>query len=126
MAVLTQKILDESRVAIVALLTHITTGTGDDAITLQTTDLETPVQIGASDRNKALDADESVDNFISLKWKLTSQEPNSQPVNLSEVGIQDGLNETANLKAGYVFNASTKDNDSQWTIRFTGKVIEGV
>lgn len=125
MVVLTQKILDEARAAIVPLISHITVGTGAAAITLDTTDLETPVQIGAVDRNKLVNTDESVDNFISLKWKITSTEPDTQPVNLSEVGIQDGLNETANLKAAFIFGVSTKDDDSQWTIRFTGRVIEG-
>ena len=34
--------------------------------------------------------------------------------------------ETGNLKAAFDFNASTKDNQSQWTVRFSGKVIENV
>jgi len=125
MVVLTQLILDEVRAAIVPLLSFLTVGTGDDAITLASTDIETPVQIGVADRNKALDTDESTDNFIVLKFKLTAAEPDTQPVNLSEVGIQDGVTETSNLKAGFIFSASTKDSDSQWTVRFSGRVIEG-
>ena len=66
------------------------------------------------------------DNFFVLSWKLTATEPNALPVNLTTVGIQDGANETGNLKAGHTFNASTKDNQSVWTIRLSGGVIEGV
>lgn len=125
MVVLTQLLLNEIRAAVVPLLSFMTCGTGDNVITLASTDIETAVQIGAADRNKALDTDESTDNFIVLKFKLTAAEPDTQPVNLSEVGIQDSVTETANLKAGFVFNASIKDSDSQWTVRFSGRVIEG-
>ena len=109
------------------LIPHITVGTGDEPITLQSTDLESPVQIGASDRNKAREASESSvsDNFFILKFKLTATEPNSLPVNLQEFGIQEGINESTQLKAAHILNAaSTKDNTSQWVIRFSGRVVE--
>lgn len=129
MVILTQKILDEVATYIANnLISHMTVGTGDNVISLTTTDLETPVQIGISDRNKAMEPGSPVvtDNFFVATYKLTTSEPNSQPVNISEAGIQDGATETGNLKAGIIFNASTKDNLSVWTLRFTGKVIEGI
>jgi len=128
MVVLTQKLLDEITTHIANnLIPNLTTGTGDDAITLTSTDLETPVQIGDTDRNKAAESTTIIDNFFVKSFLLTSAEPDSQPVNLQEFGIQDGLNETAELKAGLVLPvASTKDNLSQWTLRFSGKVLENV
>lgn len=126
MVVLTQKVLDEIATYIANnLLSNITVGTGDNAIVLESTDLETAVQIGASDRNKAVDTTTITDNFFVKKFKLLATEPDSQPVSLGEVGIQPGATTTDELKAGFVFNPSTKDNESQWTIRFQGKVIEG-
>lgn len=129
MVVFTQLLLNEVALNIFNnLIPHLTTGTGDDPIDLTTADLETPVQIGVSDRNKGSESSESsvTDNFFVQKYKLTATEPNSLPVNLQELGIQDGLNESTKLKAGFVLNAaSTKDNTSQWVIRFSGRVVEG-
>lgn len=127
MVVLTQELLDEIAVYVANnLLSHATVGIGDDPILTTSTDIETPVQIGAVDRNKAADSISVVDNFMVMKYKLTVAEPDSQPVNISEVGIQPGANTADELKAGVVFLASTKDNASQWTLRFSGRVIEGV
>lgn len=128
MVVLTQIVLDEIASYIYNnLVSHICVGTGDNPILLTSTDLETPVQIGAANRNKAEESGESTltDNFFVKKFKLNAVEPNSLPVNLSEVGIQNSATETDNLKAGFVFDASTKDNTSQWIIRFNGRVVEG-
>jgi len=128
MVVLTQIVLDEIATYIYNnLVGFLTVGTGDNAIALTSTDLETPVQIGAVDRNKAEESGEStlVDNFFTKKFKLNAVEPNSLPVNISEAGIQNSATETDNLKAGFIFNASTKDNQSQWVIRFNGRVVEG-
>ena len=127
MVVLTQEILDELAAYIANSLTsHLTVGTGDNPITLASTDLETPVQIGASDRNKAVNDIEVTDNFFVKEYILTTAEPDSQPVNIGEVGIQQGLNVTDKLKAGFIFIPSTKDNNSKWTMRFSGKVIEEI
>jgi hypothetical protein len=128
MVVLTEIILDEVATYIANnLISHLTVGTGDDDIALTTTDLETPVQIGVSDRNKAaVSGSPSItSNSFVQTFKITAPEPDSQPVNLSEVGIQPGATTTDELKAGFTFNPSTKDNESQWTVRFTGTVIEG-
>jgi len=127
MVVLTQITLDAVSTYIVNnLLPYMTVGTGDDPITVSATDIETPVQIGSSDRNKIVDSTTITDNFFVKEFKITSAEPDTQPVNISEVGIQSGLNVTDKLAAGFVFLASTKDNASQWTVRFQGKTIEGV
>ena len=128
MVVLTNKILNEIADYIYNnLISHITVGTGNNTIALTSTDLETPVKIGAVDRNKVEESEGSsvTDNFFVKKFKLNAVEPNTLPVNISEVGIQDGANEDSNLKAAFVFNASTKDDQSQWVIRFNGRVVEG-
>jgi len=126
MVVLTQILLNEIAASVFDLIDYVTVGTGDAKINLASTDIETPVQIGASNRNKIADeADSSVtDNFFVKKFKLLATEPNSQPVVIGEVGLQDGANETSNLKAGFVITPLTKDVASQWIIRFNGKVIE--
>ena len=128
MVVLTQLLLNDIATDIFNnLIPHLTVGTGDDPIDLISTDIETPVQIGVSDRNKISESVGSAvtDNFFVKKYKLTATEPNSLPVNLQEFGIQDGINESTKLKAGFVLNtASTKDNTSQWIIRFSGRVVE--
>jgi hypothetical protein len=126
MVVLTQRTLDAVTTHIANnLFPYMTVGKGDNPITLESTDLETPVQIGNSDRNKVSNSTTITDNFFVKEFKLTAPEPDIQPVNLSEVGIQSGLNVTDKLAAGFVFLASTKDNASQWTARMQGKVIEG-
>jgi len=125
MVALTQTILDEIADYIANQLTsHLTVGTGDNAITLASTDLETPVQIGVADRNKSAESVTVTDNFFSKEYILTTGEPDTQPVNIGEVGIQPGADTTDELKVGFVFTASTKDTDSKWTIRLSGKVIE--
>lgn len=126
MVVLTQSILDNTANYVgVTELTFLTVGEGNDPIALDTTDLETPVQIGASDRNKAIDSVTITDNFFEVEWIITAPEPETQPVNLSEVGVQSGLNVNDDLKLGFPFFASTKDNASQWRVRLSGRVIEG-
>lgn len=124
--VLTQATLDAlATYAANNLFSHLTVGTGDDPIDLTSTDLETPVQIGSSDRNKAFETITVTDNFFVLSVKLTATEPDTQPVNLSQAGIQPGTTTTDDLRAGLNYTADTKDNQSQWTLRFTGKIIQG-
>lgn len=109
------------------LLPYLTVGTGTAALNSSSTDITSAVQIGSSDRNKAPESISVVDNSFVLTFKLTSMEPDSQPVNISEVGIQgDGntVDTDDELKSYYVFDASTKDNASQWTIRYSGRVVE--
>lgn len=106
------------------LFSNVTVGTGDEPFGLTSTDLEAAVQIGVADRNKAFESIDVTDNFFVLSVKLTALEPDTQPVNLGEVGIQSGATTTDDLRAGLVFTADTKDNQSQWTMRFTGKIIQ--
>ena len=120
-----QATLDAMATALAATLTHLTVGTGDDAIQLSTTDLETAVQIGSSDRNKAIDSNSVTDNSFQVTATLQATEPNSQPVNLRELGFQSGLNTSNDLRLALILPSSqTKDNASRWTIRASGSVEE--
>lgn len=122
-----QRILNETASYLVNnYFKYLTVGTGDNPITLTTTDLESPVQIGASDRNKARDSFTLTENAFKVKFTLQAPEPNSQPVNIGEVGCQSGLNTTDELEVGYVFLPSTKDNLSKWKLRMSGRVVENV
>lgn len=127
MVVLTQKILNDVTSYLVANhFQYLTVGTGDNPITLETTDLESPVQIGSSDRNKIYDSITQNENAFNIKFSLQAPEPDSQPVNIGEFGIQTGANVDDELEAGFVQLSSTKDNLSKWNIRYSGRVIEDV
>ena len=127
MVVLTQRILNAVATNLVDNhFQFLTVGTGDNPITTSSTDLESAVQIGASNRNKARDSETITDNAFQLFFSLSASEPNSQPVNIGEVGTQTSLTKTDELESAFVFLPSTKDNLSKWNIRMSGRVIEDI
>ena len=106
---------------------HMSVGTGTTALSGGETVLPNAVQIGISDFNKILETGttgSSLSGRTALyKFKLTSGEPNTLPVNIGNVGLVDNSGNGSKLAVGGVFaTTATKDNLSQWVIRAEVKI----
>ena len=107
------------------VLNYLTTGTGSAGTTLTSEDLESPVDIQAGIRNLLPLTITTNGNFFRLKFRLTSAMPQSLPVDLQEFGMM----QTSTATSGMVFGwtqpvANTKDNQSQWDLTLSGRVVE--
>lgn len=105
-------------------------GTGTTVFLGTDTDLNIPQQIGGTSalRNKVYDSGSTSfitsgsTSFVHL-FKLNTLEPNTQPVNLRELGTFKTLADNNDMGNMQLLNvAQTKDNTVQWNVRFQGRV----
>jgi 2-phospho-L-lactate guanylyltransferase (CobY/MobA/RfbA family) len=107
------------------LFLYLATGTGNNAITLTSEDLESPVQTGSSQRNIPSASTSTMNNFVRFKFRLTSAMPYALPVSLQEFGLHKTATATSDLVAGWTLPvANTKDNQSQWDVTISVRAVE--
>lgn len=104
---------------------YVGVGTAGDATLIGDTDLGTPVTM-SDGRNRVIESGSVTANQFTNTYRLPSTEPDSQPVNLQEIGTFETSGDTTNMgMRGVLSTTQTKDNSVEWIIRVTGTVTEG-
>lgn len=104
------------------LYVQIATGTTDISTGQTILDGSTQIGVSAALYNKTREVG-TIDSFIDgrravYKFKITTGEPNVQPVNIGQIGLMKVLDDSGGLGIGGKFPVtSTKDNLSQWVSR---------
>ena len=124
------QILNDAMRNIFSTYKWISVDTGTTSISNTATNLTnggTQIGISAALFNKVYESG-STDSLLNgrsavWKWKLTAGEPNTQPINIGQIGLMKSLVAGASLGIGAKLPiAKTKDNQSQWVIRMTSKM----
>lgn len=112
--------LNELRDYISTTYAYITVGTGTTTPSTADTDLDTPVQITTTTRNKTyqtLDTSLGTGKLRFDHW-LATTEPQTQPVNIQEIGLISSSDGSGTLLYRVVLgSALTKDNTQEWIIK---------
>lgn len=107
------------------LIRYMGFGTGNTAISLTTSDVDTPVSVESGVRNLAVEDFTLNGNFFKAHFVLTQAMPVTQPSDIQQIGVHSGEDDTTELYWGHTFRvALTKNSDSQWDIWLSGKVVE--
>lgn len=112
--------LDELRDHIKNTYTYISVGTGTTAPTTSDTDLQTPVTITTSTRNKTYQTVDTTLGTGKLRFDhwLATTEPQTQPVTINEIGLISSSDGTGTLLYRVVLASGlTKDNTQEWIIK---------